>query len=141
MEVNVRYTSGAAFVASARGHEVACDQPRENAGEDTGMTPPEFMLASLGTCAGYYALQYLKARKLPEEGLSVRVEAEKATGPARLGRFLIEVKVGNLEARHEEGLMRAVKACLIHNTLHTAPEVKTVIQMAGAEVEDATLKV
>jgi len=105
------------------------------------MTPPEFMLASLGTCAGYYALQYLKARKLPEEGLSVRVEAEKATGPARLGRFLIEVKVGNLEARHEEGLMRAVKACLIHNTLHTAPEVKTVIQMAGAEVEDATLKV
>lgn len=120
---------------------MVCDQPRENAGADGGMTPPEFMLTSLGTCAAYYALQYLKARKLPEEGLSVRVEAEKATGPARLGRFLIEVKVGNLEARHEEGLMRAVKACLIHNTLHSHPEVETVIHMAGVPADEATLKV
>ena len=141
MEVNVRYTSGAAFVASARGHEVVCDQPRENAGQDAGMTPPEFMLASLGTCAGYYALQYLKARGLPEDGLSVRVEAERAKAPARLGRFLIQVKVGNLEARHQDGLMRAVKACIIHNTLHAHPEVETVIQMAGVGAEEATLKV
>ena len=31
----------------ARGHRLVCDQPRENGGADAGLTPPEFLLASL----------------------------------------------------------------------------------------------
>jgi uncharacterized OsmC-like protein len=53
MEVIVHHLGGVKFEAAARGHRVICDQPAENHGADTGMTPPEFMLASLGTCAGY----------------------------------------------------------------------------------------
>ena len=128
-------------MAAARGHELLCDQPHENGGADGGMTPPELMLASLGTCAGYYALQYLKARKLPQTGLSVRVEAEKASAPARLGKFRIELTTPVLEARHEEGLLRAVRSCLIHNTLHERSEVDTVVRMAGAPVAEDTIKV
>jgi hypothetical protein len=58
------------FEAIARGHRVICDQPQTNGGSDSGITPPEFLLVSLGTCAGYYAAQYLKARSLPTDGLS-----------------------------------------------------------------------
>ena len=130
MEVQIRHTYGSAFLAEARGHELVCDQPIENGGADSGMTPPELMLASLGTCAGYYALQYLNARKLPEAGLAVRVEAEKAAAPARLGKFRIFVTAPALEERHVEGLLRAIRACLIHNTLHANPEIETVVQMA-----------
>jgi uncharacterized OsmC-like protein len=43
------------FEASARGHRVVCDQPPDNGGSDRGMTPPEYLLVSLGTCAGFYA--------------------------------------------------------------------------------------
>ena len=39
------------------------------------MAPPEFLLASLGTCADFYAAQYLRARSLPAEGLTVKVVA------------------------------------------------------------------
>jgi putative redox protein len=87
------------------------------------MTPPEFLLASLGTCAGFYALQYLRTRSLSTEGLAVQVSAEKETSPARLDRFRIEVKTGELSAGHHEGLLRAVHACLIHNTLLARPEI------------------
>ena len=83
MEVIVHHLGGVKFEAAARGHRVICDQPAENHGGDTVMTPPEFMLASLGTCAGYYAAEYLRTRSLPTEGLEVRVTAEKATAPAR----------------------------------------------------------
>jgi uncharacterized OsmC-like protein len=95
------------------------------------MTPPEFLLVSLGTCAGFYAAQYLKARGLPAEGLEVKVSAEKAKLPARLGRFRIEVLAPALDPRHEEGVLRAVKACLVHNTLVNAPAIETVVR-AGA---------
>jgi uncharacterized OsmC-like protein len=124
MELKVSYLDGARFEAETRGHKVICDQPIENAGADTGMSPPEYLLVSLGTCAGYYALQYLRTRGLPVEGLSIRVEAQKATQPARLSSFRIEVAVPELEPKHREGVMRAVKLCVVHNTLIHPPEME-----------------
>jgi len=118
----------------ARGHRAVCDQPRENGGLDEGMSPPEFLLAALATCAGYYAAQYLTARNLSAAGLSVRVNAEKAAQPARLGVFLIEVDAPPLEdqglaERHQAGLLRAVKTCLIHNTLLAAPRIEVAVNV------------
>ena len=107
-----------------------CDQPSDNGGADQGMTPPEFLLASLGTCAGFYAAQYLKTRNLPAAGLEVTVHAEKVMQPARVGQFRIEVFVPNLDPHHEAGILRAVKACLIHNTLLHAPSIETVVRTA-----------
>ena len=124
MTVNVRYQNGVKFEAEARGHRVVCDQPAENGGTDEGMTPPEFLLVSLGTCVGFYAAQYLRTRQLPADGLAIRVEAEKAKAPARLGRFTIEVDVPDLDERHREGLLRSAKACLIHSTLEHSPEIE-----------------
>jgi len=117
------------FAAETRGHSVICDQPPDNGGADEGMTPPEFLLASLGTCAGFYAAQYLKARSLSQDGLHVKVFAEKAMQPARLGSFRIEVSVPGLDARHEEGVLRAVRHCLIHNTLLNPPAIETIVRV------------
>jgi uncharacterized OsmC-like protein len=130
MEVLIRHLGKVKFEASARGHRVICDQPADNGGANEGLTPPEFLLASLGTCAGFYAAEYLRTRSLPTEGLEVKVSAEKAAQPARLGKFRIELTVPELDAKHEDGVLRAVKACLIHNTLIHLPEVETVVRTA-----------
>jgi uncharacterized OsmC-like protein len=127
MEVIVKHLGNVKFEASTRGHRVICDQPPDNGGSDQGMTPPEFLLASLGTCAGFYAAQYLKARNLPADGLQVTVRGDKLLQPARVGQFRIEVFVPGLDAHHEAGILRAVKACLIHNTLLHAPAIETVV--------------
>jgi len=89
MEVTVQHLGDVKFEAATRGHRVICDQPPGNGGADSGMTPPEFLLVALGTCAGFYAAQYLKTRALPAAGLEVKVSAEKAMQPARLGSFRI----------------------------------------------------
>jgi uncharacterized OsmC-like protein len=127
MTITVRHLDGVRFEASTRGHRVLCDQPAANGGADTGMTPPEFLGVSLATCAGFYAAQYLKTRSLSTEGLEIRVSADKASGPARLGAFRIEVIAPGLEERHEEGILRSVKACLIHNTLLHPPAIETML--------------
>jgi len=128
MEVKVQHLGNVKFEATARGHRVVCDQPPDNGGTDSGMTPPEFLLVSLGTCAGFYAAQYLKLHKLAAEGLEVHVSAEKAKAPARLGTFRIEVIAPGLDERHTEGVLRAVRACLVHNTLLNAPAIETVVR-------------
>lgn len=127
MEVEILHLGEVKFEAVARGHRVICDQPASKGGSDSGMTPPEFLLVSLGTCAGFYARQYLKTRSLPADGLRIKVTAEKDTQPARLGHFQIEVTAPEQDPQHQAGILRAVKACLIHNTLLNAPAIDIVL--------------
>ena len=128
MEASARCLGKTKFEIAARSHRVICDQPVDNGGADEGMSPPEFLLASLASCAAYYAAQYLQTRGLPTEALEVRVRAEKALQPARLASFRIEVTAPELDQRHQAGILRSVKACLIHNTLLSSPTVEVVIQ-------------
>jgi len=124
MEVKVVHLEQVKFSITARSHTVICDQPPENGGEDSGMTPPELLLASLGSCAAFYAVQYLKSRNLAQSGVEVTVTAEKLKQPARLGNFRIQVvSPVALTEEHTQGLMRSVHHCLIHNTLLSPPEI------------------
>lgn len=125
MELTVNYLGNVQFEAETRGHKLICDQSFDNKGDDEGMTPPELLLASLATCAGYYAVEYLKTRDLPKEGVRVKISAEKAKNPARLAKFLIDVEAPELtDPQHIEGVRRSVEKCLIKNTLLVAPEIE-----------------
>ena len=124
MEVTVEHLGELQFEAKARGHIVVSDQPVVNGGYDEGMTPPELLLASVGSCAAFYAVQYLKARNLARGGVEVVVQAEKMTAPARLGAFTIEVHCPvPLTEDQQQGMVRSVHSCLVHNTLMSVPEI------------------
>jgi uncharacterized OsmC-like protein len=132
MEVKVTHLDQVKFAIQARSHTILCDQPEDNGGDDSGMTPPEFLLASLGSCAAFYAVQYLKTRNLDDRGVEVTVTAEKLKQPARIGNFRIQVVCAiSLTEDQTEGLMRSVRCCLVHNTLLTPPEIE--IALATAE--------
>ena len=125
MEVKITHLDQVKFAIQTRSHSIVCDQPAENGGEDSGMTPPELLLASLGSCAAFYAVQYLKTRNFAESGVEVSVTAAKLKSPARLGNFQIRVACPvSLTEEQTEGLMRSVHHCLIHNTLLSPPEIK-----------------
>jgi uncharacterized OsmC-like protein len=129
MEVVVEHLGAVQFEIKARQHTLICDQPPENNGDDEGMTPPELLLASLGSCAAYYAVDYLKRNKLDRPGVKTRVTAEKVKGPFRLDNFKIEVEVpGGLEENHLKGIEDAVHRCLIHNTLLHPPTMNVAIR-------------
>jgi uncharacterized OsmC-like protein len=125
MEVTIKHLDRVKFAIHSRSHTILCDQPADNGGEDSGMTPPELLLASLGSCAAFYAVQYLKTRRLAESGVEVSVTAEKLKQPARLGNFRVHVSCPvALTEEQTEGLMRSVHHCLVHNTLLTPPEIQ-----------------
>jgi uncharacterized OsmC-like protein len=124
MEVTVEHLGAVQFEIKARQHSIACDQPPENGGHDEGMTPPELLLASLGSCAGFYAAQYLRKHKLATEGTRVRVTADKVKDPARMENFRIDIDVPiELSDRHRAGVEESVHHCLIHNTLEHPPRM------------------
>lgn len=124
MEIQVEHLGAVQFEIRARQHTIVSDQPSENGGFDEGMTPPELLLASLGSCAAFYAAQYLKKHKLATEGTIVRVTAEKAKDPARLDNFRISLEIPcGLGQNDLEGVEQSVEHCLIHNTLLHSPSI------------------
>jgi uncharacterized OsmC-like protein len=124
MQIQVTHLDGVRFAISTRNHTVISDQPEDNGGHDTGMTPPELLLASLGSCAAFYAFQYLKTRKLADTGVEVSVTAEKLKQPARMGNFQIDVACPvSLTEEQTQGMLRSVHQCLVHNTLLSQPEI------------------
>lgn len=134
VEVITQHLGAVQFEISARGHRVFCDQPVENGGFDEGMTPPELMLASLGSCAAYYAVDYLKRSKLSADGVRVRTTADKVPGPPRLDDIHIELECpGAVNRGHQEGLLESVRKCLIHNTLLYGPKIRVELALPAAQ--------
>ncbi len=125
MKADVYYDRGKRFLATARGHQVVTDQPLEEGGSDAGMTPPELFLASLGSCAAYYAMEYLLARNVGVDGLHVRVKGAKAGRPVRIAEIEIEIhEPFDFDDKVQQGLAAAVRLCLIHNTLIDPPHIE-----------------
>ena len=135
MRVEVRYKTHLQFQAITRGHEILSDQPLDNGGDDAGMTAPEWFLASLGSCAGFYVVKYLQTRGLDTAGLSIDVSAQKTTdSPARLDDIEIRLSLPIvLDDHQQQGLRKAVDACIVHNTLMHTPKVTT--QIAHTDLE------
>ena len=132
MEMKITHIDGVKFKIKSRSHTILCDQPEDNGGADAGMTPPELLLASLGSCAAFYAVQYLKTRNLTENGIEVDVTAEKLRQPGRLGNFRIHVICPTeLTPEQQEGLMRSVHHCTIHNTLLSPPSIEVALTTAA----------
>jgi uncharacterized OsmC-like protein len=128
IDVTIRHAGNVKFEVAARQHTIICDQPPGNGGLDEGMTPPELFLASLGSCAAFYAVAYLKKKGLQREGVEVSATAEKAAAPARLDPIRIEVRIpGELSEADLAGVEDAVHRCLIHKTLTHSPAVSIAI--------------
>jgi uncharacterized OsmC-like protein len=78
-------------------------------------------------------VQYLRTRNLDASGVEVTVTAEKLKQPARIGNFRIQVLCPiALTEEQEQGMMRSVHHCLVHNTLLTPPEIKIELTVGGA---------
>lgn len=131
MEVRITHRGGVEFAAEARGKAVWSSATRGAGGADDALMPTELLLASLGTCAGYYAAKYMLKEGLPMEGFAIRVKADTLRDPPRLGNFRIAVSAPGVPAGRAAALREEVLHCTVHNTLTADPaSIELVIETA-----------
>ena len=108
------------FTATARGNTCVI----EPAGK--GMGPAEALLASLGSCVGYFIRLYCEQTKteLKEFTISLTSEfsKEKPMALRQIG-VRIDLKGSALDPRRQEALLAFVKNCPIKATLEANPRV------------------
>jgi len=91
-----------------------------------GMTPPDLLLAGLGTCFGVYIRKYCEGAKIPLAGFSISVDADfEKEKPVCFRQIRISADLGGitLDERRRASLLEFVKNCPVHNTLKNNPDV------------------
>ncbi|RJO63577.1 MAG: OsmC family peroxiredoxin [Candidatus Omnitrophota bacterium] len=91
-----------------------------------GITPPDTLLASLGSCVGVYVRKYAETAKLTLEAFSITLEAELSKeAPVCFKKIdvYIDLKGVQLDMRRKSALLEFVGHCPVHETLKAGPEV------------------
>lgn len=124
IEFNVSFPGGVGVDATFRGHTVHTDQPQPH-GQDTALSPFDLFMASIATCAGYYALRFCQERNISTDGLGVRMLAEKHTGEKKgIARFDIQLTMPpGFPEKYHDAIVRAVDQCTVKRHLIDPPAI------------------
>jgi len=91
-----------------------------------GMTPPDVLLASAGSCIGVYIRKYAEGAKLPVGEFTVTVEGDLGSQPPYYFRRIdvtIDLKGLPLDEKRSRAMIDFIKNCPVHNTLKNGPDV------------------
>jgi len=130
MRIKVQHEGKAKFTAHCRNHSITIDQPVENEGDNTGMTPPEVMAASLASCIAFYVARYCQKAGLDSTGLEVGCDWHVGGDPRHIESFVIQVDAPNIPAKRQKAVAKVANSCLIHATLHAEPTVSVNVQVS-----------
>ncbi len=128
--VRVKFPGGLAVQADYRGHTIRTDQPERHGGTDSGPTPFDLFLASIATCAGFYALQFVRTRGLPTEGLDISLEPVKGEDGKRIALLRLAVTLPeSFPDKYRPALARAIDQCTVKK--HIVDPPRFAIEMTG----------
>ncbi|QQR73510.1 MAG: OsmC family protein [Holophagales bacterium] len=130
MEITVSFPGGVAVAAQLPAHVVLTDQPAP-LGEGSAPSPFDLFLASLATCAGFYALRFCQQREIPTDGMRLSLATERDPTSKRLAKIgiVLDLPAGFPE-RYREAVIRAMDQCAVKKAIVDPPAFDVVARPA-----------
>lgn len=136
MDMKITFPGGLAVNAAFKGFTVTTDQGVEHGGGETAPEPFDLFLASLGTCAGLYALRFCQQRGIATHGLGLTLTTENDLGWKRLALVRLEVELPDgFPEKYREAMIRSVDQCTVKRHILTPPRFEVVTTAGRSQPE------
>ena len=125
MPMEIRFPGGVAVEAIHGGTTIRTDQPERAGGGGSAPSPFDLFLASIGTCAGFYALRFCQERGLATEGLGVTMDWERSPETRLITTIRIEVRLPEgFPEKYRGAILRAADQCAVKKHLAEPPKIE-----------------
>lgn len=126
--MEIDFPGGVAVAAHFKGFTVRTDQPVSAGGAGSDPSPFDLFLASLGTCAGFFALRFCQQRSIPSDGLRLNLESARDTDGHKLTlvRIVLTLPDGFPE-KYRDAILRATDQCAVKRAIDDPPRFEVVI--------------
>lgn len=127
--MEITFPGGVAVEAKHKGFRILTDQPEKNGGSNSAPSPFDLFLASLGTCAGFFALRFCQQREIDATGLSLTMETETDEATHLPSRIRIRINLpGGFPEKYRSAIIRATDQCAVKRSIADPPEFEVVAE-------------
>ena len=131
MELLIDFPGGDRVDAHFGPFTVQTDQPPADGGQASAPTPFALFLASLGTCAGIYALNFCRQRDLPTEGLRIQERVHRNPDTGMVEKVELEIQVPpEFPEKYRPAILRAAGLCAVKKHLEDPPAFEITVATA-----------
>ena len=126
-DMEITFPGGVAVEAHLAGTTIRTDQPEKYGGGGTAPAPFDLFLASIGTCAGFYALRFCQERQIPTDGMSVSMAWERNPATKLISNITIQISLPpGFPEKYRTAVVRAADQCAVKKHLAEAPAIEVV---------------
>ena len=123
MDMKVYFPGGKRVYADYGGFTIETDQPARGGGDDSAPAPFDLFLASIGTCAGIYALGFMQQRGIDPEGSSLTMTPQFDPAAGLITKIDLELHLPEgFPEKYRSAVINAMNLCTVKKHLHQPPE-------------------
>ncbi len=126
-EMEISFPGGVVVESKHAGLTIRTDQPKAHGGGGSAPAPFDLFLASIGTCAGFYALRFCQERNLNTSGLALKMTWERDPEKKLISRIRIGIALPTgFPEKYRAAIIRAADQCAVKRHLAEAPAIEVV---------------
>jgi uncharacterized OsmC-like protein len=128
MEMKIRFPGGKRVVSDYKGFTIETDQPKEEGGENTAPTPSDLFFASIGTCAGIYALDFCERREIDTAQLNLALEFQSNQTTHLVEKIILQIQLPpQFPPKYASALIKSINLCFVKKHLELPPQFEFVL--------------
>jgi putative redox protein len=122
MDMQIYFPGGKRVYADYAGFTIETDQPAPSGGDDSAPAPFDLFLASIGTCAGIYALGFMQQRGIDTEGSRLTMRTHRDPVSGLIGKIDLDLQLpAGFPEKYRDAIVNAMNLCTVKKHLHQPP--------------------
>ncbi|HEY5672751.1 MAG TPA: OsmC family protein [Malonomonas sp.] len=123
MSMQISFPGGVAVAAQLGEFSLLTDQPVASGGANSAPSPYAMFLASIGTCAGFFALRFCQQREIATEGLGLSLDIERDAESRELRKVKIAIQLPpGFPEKYRKAIIKATDQCAVKQAIIAQPQ-------------------